>query len=229
MTEMLFSKNETGPGLKWRIIGRAGKSLVDLLFLGSRMTIQGRDAVASILESRQYIFAFWHSRILLVSYLHQGWNAAILVSNSADGEIIAQILQRQGHTTVRGSTGKGGTRAMAKLIREMRDHNKVGGIVPDGPQGPRYKVQPGVVFLAQKSGYPIIPVTYSAKWCKVFKSWDRFMLPYPASPCLLAYGKPVMVPADAKLAQLQQCVHTLESELMRITLQADGYFGHQTP
>jgi lysophospholipid acyltransferase (LPLAT)-like uncharacterized protein len=224
---MIFSKDPSGIGTKWRIIGRAGKTLIDLLFMCSIVHIRGRNAIESILASRQYIFAFWHSRILLVSYLHKGWNAAILVSNSADGEIIAQILQRQGHTTVRGSTGKGGTRAVARIIREMRANNRVGGVVPDGPQGPRYKVQPGVVFLAQKTGCPIIPVTYSAKWCKVFNSWDRFMLPSPASPCLLTYGKPIWVPADGNMDQIGQCTQALENELMRITKEADAYFGHR--
>ena len=226
---MLFSKDQSNLGLKWRLIGLAGKILIDLLFAGSRIKTRGRRAIENILASRRYIFAFWHSRILLISYLHQGWNAAILVSDSADGEIIAQILQRQGHTTVRGSTGKGGTRAVARFIREMRTNNKVGGVVPDGPQGPRYKVQPGIIYLAQKSGFPIIPVTYSAKWCKVFNSWDRFMLPYPASPCMLVYGRPIIVPANGKMDQIQQSTNALEKELMRITIEADTYFGHRTP
>ena len=115
----------------------------------------------------------------MISYIFSGWDGAILVSRSNDGEIIARILQRQGHETIRGSTAKGGLRALATLIKRLKARPRPGVIIPDGPQGPRFKVQPGVIILAKKTGYPIIPVTYSARWMKVFKSWDRFILPCP--------------------------------------------------
>lgn len=225
---MLFKKKGGADHLKWLLIGHLGKLFIDLLFTGSRIEVRGRAPVEDLLASRRCIFAFWHARILLISYAHKGWGAAILVSDSADGEIIAQILQRQGHVTVRGSTGtaKGGTRALARLIKEMRDNRRIGGVVPDGPQGPRHKVQPGVIFLAQKTGYPIIPVTYSAKRAKRFNSWDRFLLPYPATTCRLVYGRPITVPAEGGPALIQLCTQQLEQELMCITTEADTRFGH---
>ena len=226
---MLFSKDQSKLGLKWRLIGRAGKLFIDLLFFCSKIEIRGRESIEGLITSRRYIFAFWHGRILLISYAHKGWDAAILVSNSADGEIIAQILQRQGQTTVRGSTGKGGMRAVATILREMRNNKRGGGVVPDGPQGPRYKVQPGIIYLSQKCGYPIIPVTYSARHCVVFKSWDRFMLPLPGSRCLLVYGNPVSVPANANANQIEKCTGMLEEELVRITVEADSCFGRSIP
>jgi len=132
---MLFKKKETPQRveLKWRLIGSLGKIFIDLIFAGSKIEIRGRTPIEGLLASRRCIFAFWHDRILLVSYLHKGWDAAILVSNSADGEIIAQILQRQGHFMVRGSTGKGGGRALTRLLREARRNGRITGIVPDGP------------------------------------------------------------------------------------------------
>lgn len=225
---MLFDKEDTRSA-KWRLIGLAGKWLVDLLFAGSRIAVQGRAPVADIMASRRFILAFWHARILLVSYMFKGWRAPILVSDSADGEIIAQILQRQGQMTIRGSTSKGGMRALGRMIKEMRTHQQPGGVVPDGPQGPRHKVQPGVIYLAQKTGYPIIPVTYSARRCWVLNSWDRFIIPYPATGCLLLYGRPVYVPSGGGLAQIQRSAQELEQELMRITLQAERHFGHAAP
>jgi lysophospholipid acyltransferase (LPLAT)-like uncharacterized protein len=226
---MLLKKATGADRLKWYLIGHLGKLFIDLLFAGSRIEVRGQDPVRDLLASSRCIFAFWHARILLISYAHKGWGAAILVSDSADGEIIAQILQRQGHVTIRGSTGtaKGGTRALARLIKEMRDHRRIGGVVPDGPQGPRHKVQPGVIFLAQKTGYPIIPVTYSAKRSKRFNSWDRFLLPYPATTCLLVYGQPITVPSGSDPELIQDCRRQLEEELMRITTDADARFGHR--
>lgn len=226
---MLFSKKKEAQRLewKWRVIGTLGKLFIDLIFARSRIEIRGRAPIEGLLASRRCIFAFWHDRILLVSYLHKGWDAAILVSNSADGEIIAQILQRQGHFMVRGSTGKGGGRALTRLLRETRRNRRIAGIVPDGPQGPRHKVQPGVIMLAQRSGYPIVPVTYSAKRGKRFNSWDRFLLPFPASPCVLVYGEPLSVPAGADPDLLTLYSRKLEEELTRITQQADACFGHK--
>lgn len=222
---MLFNKDPSKIGLKWRLIGLAGKIFIDFLFLASKIEIRGRKKIEGLISSRRYIFAFWHGRILLISYAHKGWDAAILVSDSADGEIIAQILQRQGQTMARGSTGKGGVRAVAKILREMRVNKRGVGVVPDGPRGPRYKVQPGVVYLSQKSGYPIIPVTYSAKWCIIFNSWDRFMMPLPGSRCILIYGDPIAAPPNAKADQIKRCIGMLEDELMRITVEADACFG----
>ena len=224
---MLFNKKSGADHLKWRLIGRLGKLFIDLLFAGSKIEIRGRDPIEGLLASRRYIIAFWHARILLVSYVHKGWGGAIMVSNSADGEIIAQILHRQGHTTVRGSTGKGGRLALAHLIREVRDHQLIGAVIPDGPQGPRHIVQPGVILLAQRTGYPIIPVTYSAKRSKIFNSWDRFLLPSPATACLLEYGHPITVPAGRDPKIVRHSAHRLEEELMRITKEADAHFGHR--
>lgn len=223
---MLFNKREDGIKAKWKLIGFGGKLLIDLIFAGSRLTVQGRRPIAQLLESRQFIMAFWHSRILLVSYMHKGWNAAIMVSNSADGEIIARILQLQGHTTVRGSTRKGGMRALIRIAEKVTTQRIPACVVPDGPQGPRHKVQPGVIILARKTGFPIIPVTYSTKYRKEFDSWDRFILPCPFSPGLMIYGNPITVSADADMRTVQSCQNKLEQELNRITISADDYFGH---
>ena len=145
-----------------------------------------------------------------------------MVSNSADGEIIAQVLQRHGHKTIRGSTRKGGMRALMQQIIDMRTHRRPGVVIPDGPQGPRHKVQTGV----QKTGCPIIPLAYSSKRRKIFKSWDRFLLPYPWTKGIVAYGHPIEVPARADAEEIQRCAFQLEQELNRITAEADAYFGH---
>ncbi len=213
--------------IKWKLVGILGKLLVDFIFSTSIIEIKGQKPLESLLKSRKYIMAIWHSRILLVSYLFKGTNASILVSRSDDGEIIARILQAQGHETVRGSTSKGGLRAMSKLIKDLKNNRQPGAIIPDGPRGPRFQVQPGVIMLAKKTGYPIIPATYSAKKIKVFSSWDRFVLPYPFTRCRMVFGKPIPVSPDADPVGLENCRKALENELNRITKSADRHFGHQ--
>ncbi len=213
--------------INWRLVGILGKLLVDFIFRTGVIEIKGQKPLENLMKSRKYIMAIWHSRIMLFSYFFKGMNGSALVSRSDDGEIIARILQAQGHETVRGSTSKGGMRAMSKLIKDLKNKRRPGAIIPDGPRGPRFQVQPGVIMLAKKTGYPIIPASYSAKKIKVFSSWDRFILPYPFTRCRMVYGKLISVPADADSVGLENCRKALENELNRITKSADRHFGHQ--
>lgn len=224
----MLRKNDAGAsGAKWWLIGWAGKLFIDFLFLFSRVQTIGYEPIAELVQSRRFIFAFWHSRILLLCYRYRNLNASIMVSNSGDGEIIAQVLGRHGHRTVRGSTRKGGLRALIQQIDDMRTHQRPGVVIPDGPQGPRHKVQRGVILLAQKTGVPIIPLAYSAKRRKVFNSWDRFMLPFPWTKGVVTYGRPIEVKPDADESTINTGMLELEAELNRITKEADDYFGHE--
>jgi hypothetical protein len=219
-------KSDQRAGLKWWLVGWLGKGLVDLIFKTMRIRVVGLEKARAEIESRRFIFAFWHSRILMASYLFKGWGGVALVSKSKDGEIITQILQRQGQETIRGSTSRHGVRAMAKLIKALKEEIRPGGMVPDGPRGPRFKVQPGIITLAQKTGYPIVPISYSAKRLKVFASWDRFILPHPFNEGCVIYGTPISVAGklDADGRELHRV--RLEEELNRITKTVDHYYGH---
>jgi lysophospholipid acyltransferase (LPLAT)-like uncharacterized protein len=210
---------------KWRFVGFFGKLIIDLLFLSTRIDTIGIENVKDALYANKVIGAFWHSRILLVSYLFKGWNGAILVSASDDGEYVARVLRRQGQHPIRGSTNKGGLRALATMIREL-NQGRPGAIIPDGPQGPRFKVQPGVITMAKKSGHAIMPMSYSAKRIKIFNSWDRFIFPYPFTTCRLVYGNLIYVPSGADKETEADCQAKLEAELRRITTDVDSYFGH---
>ncbi len=212
--------------LKWWLVGRLGKGLIDLICSTMRIQVVDFEKVRAEVESRRFILAFWHSRILMISYQYRGWGAAILVSGSDDGEIIAQILQRQGHRTIRGSTSRNAVRALASLIRVVKEEGRPGGVVPDGPRGPRFKVQPGVITLAKKTGYPVVPVTYSAKRLKIFASWDRFLLPYPFTDSCVMYGTPVSVPGNTDEEAQEVYRVRLEEELNRITRAVDRYYNH---
>jgi lysophospholipid acyltransferase (LPLAT)-like uncharacterized protein len=211
--------------LKWKLVGICGKLLVDLLFKSIKIETSGFEKVKAIVNSRRFIFAFWHSRILLISYLYQGWNAAVLVSQSKDGELIARVVQQQGHEPIRGSTTRGGLRALSQMIKSLKEKRRPAGIIPDGPQGPRFKVQPGIIVLSKKTGFPIVPVTYSAGRAKVFNSWDRFLLPLPFTRCRIIYGDPIQVPENADAKMAADCQLRLEQVLCRITADADSFYG----
>ncbi len=113
------------------------------------------------------------------------------VSQSKDGEIIARVLERIGHVTTRGSSTRGGVKALIKAARVMRDQKRMAVLTIDGPKGPRYEPKPGAIFLAKTAGALLVPVRAFPRRMHVFqKSWDRFELPYPFTPCPVRVGEP---------------------------------------
>ena len=212
--------------IKLNLIGIIGKIFIDFLFFTIRIKRAGFEGAGQGGDSEKVIYAIWHSRMLLFSYLYKGVSGITLVSESNDGEIATRIIHRQGNKVFRGSTTRGGLRAMVKLIKALKEKDHVVFITVDGPQGPRCKVQPGVIALAKKTGYPILAASYSGKKIKVFSSWDRFVLPLPFTTCRVVYGSPMIVQKDADKEEEKRCRVKLENELNQITDEADQFFGH---
>ena len=145
------------------------------------------------------IFAFWHNRILMMPFLYEkycpGRRMLMLVSRSRDGELITQIMNRFGIDGARGSTSKGGADALREMIRELeKEGARDIGITPDGPRGPRGKVQDGVLVVAAASGLSITPVTTRVSWKWRLPSWDRFQIPIPGAECCLVVGPSIPPP-----------------------------------
>ncbi|KPA12248.1 hypothetical protein MHK_007546 [Candidatus Magnetomorum sp. HK-1] len=226
MQKDLFNVNNLRKDMKWRIIGLTGKYFLDALMSTTQISFHAREQVEPLIKSQRVIYAFWHSRIIPVSYTHQKYNAAIMVSQSKDGEIIAQVIYRQGQEPIRGSTTRGGREALHDIANTLISDIRPGAIIPDGPVGPRCKVKPGIIKLAQMTGHHIIPLTGSTSHMAILNSWDKFVVPRPFSRCLILYGNPIHVPADASKEQLESHRYQLEHELNRITNRVDNYFGH---
>ena len=169
------------------------------------------------------VLAFWHGRMLYFLHLYHRQRFTILVSHSRDGEFVSRILQRFGVHVTRGSSSSGGAQALLEIARQVR-HGYHAALTPDGQRGPRYEVQPGIVALAQKTGATILPVTYSARWKKVWQSWDSFLVPLPFSRVVVIYGAPISVPASASPAVFQAKRQEVEVSLRQITEMADHYF-----
>ena len=223
----MFGKSEHTKEQSWRLIGFLGKNLVNLIGRTLRLQFIDFEKVGDVVASRRFILAVWHSRIFLVSFVFQGWKGTALVSSSKDGEITARVLQRQGHETIRGSTSRYAVRALASLIRAMKKEVRPGVVVPDGPRGPRFRVQTGIITLAQKTGYHIVPISCSAKRIKIFNSWDRFILPWPFSEAAVIYGAPIEVPKALDEESREFYRVRLEEEMNRITRLVDSSFGHR--
>lgn len=200
--------------------------LVTLLGSTYRKEIIGDDQFRALPGGK--LTASWHGRSMLgaLHFRNRGYYA--LISLSKDGEIQNHIFQSLGFKTIRGSTGRGGIKALAESIRALKG-GAVIAFTPDGPRGPSGIVQSGIMKMAQKSGAPICPGAASADRRWLFKSWDRYMVPKPFARTYVIVGPPVYVPADATDDEVEKIRLFLESEIHRLERLAESHFGHPTP
>ena len=169
------------------------------------------------------IYCIWHNRLATCMRVYWGSihplsatpGLAALVSASKDGGFLTGILECFKVQPVRGSSSRRGAQAMLELT-SWADRGYDLAITPDGPRGPRYVVQEGVVALAQLSGRPIVPVSINLGWKIQLKSWDRFQIPLPFSRCEVILEQPVPVPRQATDAEREACRLRVE-ELLRAT------------
>jgi lysophospholipid acyltransferase (LPLAT)-like uncharacterized protein len=97
-------------------------------------------------------------------------------------------------------------------------------VTPDGPKGPGFRVHPGTIYIAQRSGVPIVPITNSAKNRWSLSSWDRFLIPKPFSRTVIILGRPIYVRPESTPEQLEEKRKELEQRMLELTEEADNYF-----
>ena len=147
------------------------------------------------------LFCCWHQQVFpTLAYIRKfrELSPPLMISLSNDGDIGAGIVRRAGWTPVRGSSSKGGLKALKQMIRELR-RSRVAGHIVDGPQGPAGIVKPGTITLALAARAVIVPVSISANRAWFFNSWDRFMLPKPFGGIRFAFGEMIrLTDSDGK-------------------------------
>jgi len=166
-----------------------------------------------------YIYAMWHEYLLvpIVEFSHS--SARLLVSKHTDGLIVAEMCKHLRMGVVRGSSTRGGVEALRRLLRPGR--YRCLAVIPDGPRGPRRKVQPGIIYLASKLGWPIVPVGigYQNPWR--LRSWDRLAIPKPFHPAAAVSAEPFVVPGNLDRDGLETYRQKLEATLESLTAQAE--------
>ncbi|MCR4289966.1 MAG: lysophospholipid acyltransferase family protein [Candidatus Scalindua sp.] len=173
-------------------------------------------------QGKYAIYAFWHAHMLLPAFVGRNRNVKVLISQHRDGEYIAQIVQRLGYGVARGSTTRGGAKALLRMIKKIKEESISLAITPDGPKGPRFVAQSGAILLGQKTQYPIIPVMiYLAKYWE-FPSWDRFCIPKPFSKARIFYGNPILVPTKLEKFEMEEYRISLENELLKLENEAES-------
>lgn len=174
-----------------------------------------------IAARRQPILALWHGRILAATLFFRDRGIVAMTSENFDGEWVARLMSRFGYRAARGSTSRGGARALAQLKREMAAGSPAAFTV-DGPRGPARRVQPGAVWLASATGNPIVPFHIEASRYWTVKSWDRHQVPKPGSTVAVAVGEPIDVPAGADEAAIESWRAELERALVDLETRAKG-------
>jgi lysophospholipid acyltransferase (LPLAT)-like uncharacterized protein len=141
---------------------------------------------------RPLVFLLWHEALLPLLWQHRGQGVAIVVSEARDGQYLTDLAISWGYRAVRGSSTRGGIRALLGAVRELQDGHSVA-FTPDGPRGPRRELKAGVVAAAQRGGGVILPIHAEADRAWRLHSWDRFMIPQPLARVCITYGDPFEV------------------------------------
>ncbi|MBI4649844.1 lysophospholipid acyltransferase family protein [Candidatus Desantisbacteria bacterium] len=172
-------------------------------------------------KGKRVIFTFWHDSQLFFVYYYRNRNINVLVSESKDGEYITRTIEKLGFRSLRGSSSRGGLKGLLKMINALKEGYDAG-ITPDGPRGPRHVLKEGVLLLSQRTGCPIIPISFSSRKGKYFKSWDKFFMPFPFSRGMLIYGNPIEIPQNCSTEELKKYQIMVEKELNRIWEECRG-------
>ena len=153
---------------------------------------------------RPHVFLLWHEALLPLLWHHRGQEVAIVVSEAREGQYLTDLALSLGYRAVRGSSTRGGARALLGAVRELREGRSVA-FTPDGPRGPRRKLKAGVVAAAQRGGGIVVPVHAEADRAWRLHSWDRFVIPKVVARVTVTYGRPFEIgPGDAGLAAGQE-------------------------
>lgn len=165
------------------------------------------------------LFSLWHDAIAIPILIRDRYrnehSVCALVSRHQDGSVLVDALRHTRIEAVRGSTSRGGVRAVRELLQRVRQSHVF--ITPDGPRGPRRQLKDGILFLASQSGRPIVPVASTARPAWVFRgNWTDLLIPRPFSRAVCVLGRPMIVPPDVSRAELDSYRHRLQAEMERL-------------
>ncbi|NOX35441.1 MAG: lysophospholipid acyltransferase family protein [Deltaproteobacteria bacterium] len=199
------------------VLPYAGLFMVKLIFFTYRVRILDQKKETDVLLSKKgLIYASWHQRFFPgITFFSTRKPIAIMISKSLDGELIARAVDALGWYPVRGSSSRGGKKALQK-VKELAFLNyKIGHIV-DGPRGPFGIVKPGLLKIAQAADLPIVPTITSSQNKWVFKSWDRFMVPKPFSRVIIRFGDAISVLPELGRGEFEEKRLLIEKQMRNL-------------
>jgi lysophospholipid acyltransferase (LPLAT)-like uncharacterized protein len=202
--------------LQARAISTLGYPLIAALGATLRWRADGLEHLAAVERSgRPPIMAFWHGRILPATVYFRRRGIVVITSENFDGEWIAGIIERFGYGTARGSTSRGGRKALRQLTRDMAA-GKPAAFTIDGPRGPARIAQPGALWLAKATGNPVVPFHIETDRHWTLNSWDRTQIPKPFAVSAIAIGEPLYVAPDTNASGLTEATRALQQQLQML-------------
>ena len=224
------AKNDLKTRLSLGGIGLAARMIVDFtLATGGCRVDDPYNTMDEVLD-KGFVGSCWQNNMLVTNYVFRHLFARgmcrhrimAMVSESKDGDIIARVCRDLGGNCVRGSTSRRATHALRSAVREL-ERGGVVVITPDGPRGPRHKLQDGIFHVARMSSKPIVPMSGSfGRALRMERSWDRFEIPIPFGKVTLHCGKPLYVPRDITDGNLQKIKDELALRMRRVTRRANA-------
>jgi lysophospholipid acyltransferase (LPLAT)-like uncharacterized protein len=161
------------------------------------------------------IFCGWHGRSFIPANVFRKRGYWVIISHSRDGEFQTRVFKWLGYNVIRGSTGRGGVKALIESIKALKD-NAIMAITPDGPRGPSGIVQEGVMMMARKSGCALIPVATWARPAWFIPTWDQYMIPMPFAKCVFVFGAPIYLASDSTPEEVEATRLQLQNEIVRL-------------
>jgi hypothetical protein len=207
--------------LAYRIVGVAGSWLIRGLHLGTKSEVEGGDLVRSARREGPVCFVFWHEQIVPLAHAHRGEGVAILASDHRDGEYISRILTRLSFVPIRGSSTRGGRKALRGMARAAEEGRDLA-LAPDGPRGPARRFPEEALGIARLTGVPVIPAAAGVfpAW-RADRSWDRMIVPKPGARIRVAYGTPRVLDRRIDAGGVSAMATELGGELDRLTDDAE--------
>lgn len=208
-------------GFKYWLVGLLGSTFLRLMRWSWR--IDGRPG-PDYRTQPAGVHVCWHSQFLLTAVTQGPFGANVIVSQHGDGEYVARALERYGTRCIRGSSSRGGARALIEIVRRLKDGQYVC-FQADGPRGPRMRLKPGPVLAAMRSGKPIICHAFGWSRAKRLRSWDRSVIPPPFAKVTVLWSEPIEVPRRLDEAGIEEYRLRVEERLTELAHEAAALFG----
>ncbi len=224
------------PGLRWRLRklrNAAGRRL------GTRFGALAIRALARSWEHTELgsehrrraecdhaalLVAMWHGRGVVGAAFYDAASCRVLVSASEDGSMATTILGRLGYEIIRGSSSRGGVRALREMIVCLQGGQHVG-ITPDGPRGPLHSMSPGLAFLSRATGAPVLPLGLAVDRAWRLDTWDDYCIPKPRARVVAVYRPVIQVPRDADNETLQTYSQRIRQSLLDAEREGFAHLG----
>jgi len=202
-----------------------GAKYIKFVSITTKWSFINKNYVDQLWDSNEsFILCFWHGRLLMMPL---SWNKKkkvnVLISAHPDGQLLSNTVKHFKIDTIIGSSSKGSSMALRNIIRSLKSGISIG-ITPDGPRGPKMKINSAIIKIASLTGSKIIPLSYSVKNKFFLNSWDRFLLALPFNKGCFIWGKPIKVKKNISIKDDLKLTKKLEKKLINLTNIADQYY-----